>query len=119
MLRQRFQPPMRIIGSGFSIDEGRASKERRRNPAEIQEALGWGRPRKHHRNTNRQETAQSESPPHRTELRRLDGTGSYQTNRDLRKIEVEPHPTADEEGAGEELAMLAVLRSNVEASASR
>jgi hypothetical protein len=42
------------------------------------------------------------------ELRRLDGDRPQERDRDLRQVEVKLLTAADEEGAGEELAVLAV-----------
>src|SRR3982074_452888 len=43
---------------------------------------------------------------------RLDGTGPHQRDRDLRQVEL--HPAADEERAGEEFAVLAASHRDVE-----
>ncbi len=51
---------------------------------------------------------------HGAELRRLDRAGSHQRDRDLRQVEVELHPAADEERAGKEFAVLAVPHRDVE-----
>src|SRR5215468_2182081 len=55
-----------------------------------------------------------DGPAHAAELRRLNGVCSHERDRDLRQVEVELHPTADEEGAGKELAILAISHGDVE-----
>src|SRR5262245_21920291 len=62
-------------------------------------------------NTNRQERARSGSSRARGSAA---ATGWRRWDRDARKVEVELHSTADEEGAGQELAVLAVSQCHVE-----
>jgi hypothetical protein len=49
-----------------------------------------------------------------TKLRRLNGVRPYQGDRDLRCIEVELHPATDEEGASQELPVLAVSHRDID-----
>jgi hypothetical protein len=52
-------------------------------------------------------------PAHGAKLRRLDGIRPHERDWDLRQVETELHPAADEEGASEEFTTLAVSHSDV------
>lgn len=52
-------------------------------------------------------------------LRRLNGVRPYQWDRDLRCIEVELHPAADEEGASEELPVFTGLHRDIDGRQSK